>query len=421
MSETLLERSARFIDEGIDEGKASKNPTDGSFHEIADGIGLVCGFSHILSVHTDDGHVLFDTSMEEYSTIGVDALEGWRPGHFDTIVYTHGHFDHVSGTDAFVAANERQGTAAPRVIGHEKVTDRFDRYKLTDGYNTVINQRQFGWGGSFYRDWVRPDTTYTDRLELSVGGTDIVLNHDRGETDDHTWAWVPEHRAIFAGDLLRWLFPNAGNPQKVQRYAADWAGALRSMAALEPDLILGAHGLPIGGGTRIATVLDDTATALEGLQRDTLAMMNDGARLDEIIHAVRVPQSLLDKPYLTPIYDEPEFVVRNIWRLYGGWYDGNPANLKPAPELAVARELAALSGGAGRLAERAAELSDAGDHRLACHLAEWAALAAPDDAEVHGHRSHVYENRRTSELSLMARNIYRDAKNQSDSKTGDTP
>jgi len=24
-------------------------------------------------------------------------------------------------------------------------------------------------------------------------------------------------------------------------------------------------------------------------------------------------------------YDDPEFVVHNIWRLYGGWYDGNPA------------------------------------------------------------------------------------------------
>lgn len=290
------------------------------------------------------------------------------------------------------------------------------RYKLTDGYNTVINQRQFGWRGSFYREWVRPDTTYSDRLDLSIGGREIVLNHDRGETDDHTWAWVPEHRAIFAGDLLLWLFPNAGNPQKVQRYAADWADALRRMAALEPELILGAHGLPIGGAARIAMVLDDTAKALEGLLHDTLAMMNDGARLDEIIHTVRVPQSLLDKPYLSPIYDEPEFVVRNIWRLYGGWYDGNPANLKPAPDLAVAQEPAALAGGADRLAERGVELSDAGDHRLACHLAEWAALAAPDDSAVHANRSRVHENRRASEMSLMARNIYRDAKNQSDSK-----
>ena len=59
---------------------------------------------------------------------------------------------------------------------------------------------------------------------------------------------------------------------------------------------------------------------------------------------------LCHEPYLHPVYDEPEFIVRNIWRLYGGWYDGNPARLKPAPDARLAQELAALAGGAERLA-----------------------------------------------------------------------
>ena len=32
---------------------------------------------------------------------------------------------------------------------------------------------------------------------------------------------------------------------------------------------------------------------------------------------------LLERRTATAVYDEPEFIVRNIWRLYGGWYDGN--------------------------------------------------------------------------------------------------
>ena len=35
------------------------------------------------------------------------------------------------------------GWAPPRVVAHELVPERFDRYKLTAGYNAVINQRQF--------------------------------------------------------------------------------------------------------------------------------------------------------------------------------------------------------------------------------------------------------------------------------------
>jgi alkyl sulfatase BDS1-like metallo-beta-lactamase superfamily hydrolase len=291
-------------------------------------------------------------------------------------------------------------------VGHELVDDRFDRYDMTVGYNTAINRRQFGWDGEFRLDWVRPDTTYADALDLQVGGTDIELRHDRGETDDHTWGWVPEQRAVFTGDLIMWTFPNAGNPQKVQRYAADWAGALRAMTALEPELLLPAHGLPVIGGDRVATLLDDCAIALEGLVHDTLQLMNAGAPLDEIIHNVRVPQHLLDKPYLKPNYDEPEFVVRNIWRLYGGWYDGNPARLKPAADTAIATEVATIAGGPLALAQRALSVCDSGDERLACQLAEWAGLAAADDADVHQIRAEVYRRRREDEMSLMARGIY---------------
>ena len=77
-------------------------------------------------------------------------------------------------------------------------------------------------------------------------------------------------------------------------------------------------------------------------------MMNAGEVLDTIVHSVHVPDDVLAKPYLRPLYDEPEFVVRNIWRQFGGWWDGAPSRLKPAPDAALAIELAELAGGAER-------------------------------------------------------------------------
>ena len=67
--------------------------------------------------------------------------------------------------------------------------------------------------------------------------------------------------------------------------------------------------------------------------------------MDDILHSVKVSGEVLEKPWMAPVYDEPEFVVQNIWRLYGGWYDGNPARLKPASDRAVAVEVARLAGG----------------------------------------------------------------------------
>jgi alkyl sulfatase BDS1-like metallo-beta-lactamase superfamily hydrolase len=408
--------SARIIDEG-DLTEPVNRPT-GELSEIADGVAMVEAFSHVVAFRTAEGLVLFDTSLADFGPTVCRALRSWTPGDpVHTMVFTHGHIDHVGGAPKLLADAEEHGHRRPRVVAHDNVPARFARYDATNGYNLAINQRQFGarglaGGDRFFDDWVQPDTTYESSLELSAGDLAMELNHDLGETDDHTWTWIPSKKAICAGDFLIWAFPNAGNPQKVQRYPLEWARALRSMAALEPELFLPAHGLPIAGRARIAQVLADAATALEGLVEETLARMNAGVRLDQILAEVRVPQNLLDKPYLRPTYDEPEFVVRNIWRLYGGWWDGNPATLKPAGETALAVELASLAGGAVKLAERGRALASSdedADLRLACHLVEYAALAAPDDRQVSETRAEVYERRRSQELSLMSRGIFRSA------------
>src|SRR6202044_1101841 len=110
-----------------------------------------------------------------------------------------------------------------------------------------------------------PDRTYADRLSLQVGGRDFELHHARGETDDHTWTWVPEQKILCSGDLFIWASPNAGNPQKVQRYPREWAVALREMVALAPEVLLPGHGFPVIGADRVRQALTDTADLLESL------------------------------------------------------------------------------------------------------------------------------------------------------------
>ncbi len=382
----------------------------GVIEQVADDVAMVSSFANVAAFDSGDGLVLIDTGGPLAGERVRDLIRTWRTGPVTNAVYTHGHIDHVLGTAVFDAEADAAGVPRPRVVAHEAIGARFDRYCLTAGYNGAINRRQFSNPDlSWPTDYRRPDDTYTDRFDARVGDLTFEMHHARAETDDHTWVWVPERATLCTGDLFIWCVPNAGNPQKVQRYAREWAVALRTMAACGAEVLLPGHGLPIVGAGHVRAALVDTADLLDSLVDQTLTLMNRGAMLDEILHTVAVPEALRHQPYLQPVYDEPEFIVRNIWRLYGGWYEGDPSRLKPAPRADVAAELAALAGGAGVLAERAAELAAAGDHRLAGHLAELAGLAAPDDAGIHRVRAELLTTRAGTETSLMAKAIYRAA------------
>jgi len=116
------------------------------------------------------------------------------------------------------------------------------------------------------------------------------------------------------------------------------------------------------------------------------------------------------------VYDQPVFVIRNVWRLYGGWYDGNPAILQPVADADLAKDIVNLVGSPHVFAERAKQLSNEGEHRLACHLIELAVDAAPEDKALHEDRVAIYKLRQKSELSLMSKGIYRYAAFQSKNK-----
>jgi alkyl sulfatase BDS1-like metallo-beta-lactamase superfamily hydrolase len=387
----------------------------GGLAEVDTGVAFVPSFANVSAFATDEGLVLVDTGSSFVASTVHDAVHAWSPQRLHTAVYSHGHVDHVFGVGVWEEHARAEGWEAPVVVSHAALPARFDRYVATAGYNEIINQRQFNAPGFRWPTEYRyPDRTYHDHLELGVGGVGFELHHARGETDDHTWTWVPARRVLCCGDLFIWASPNAGNPQKVQRYPREWARALRTMVSLEPEVLLPGHGFPVIGAERVRQALTDTADLLDALVDQTVALMNEGARLDEIIHAVTAPSHLLERPYLRPVYDEPEFVVRNTWRLYGGWWDGNPASLKPAPEAALAGELASLAGGAGALADRAAALLAATPDggalevrlRTAGHLAELAALAAPDDAGVHRVRAAVFARMAAAATSTMAKGVF---------------
>ena len=302
----------------------------GATEEIAPGVFFLHAFANVTVVRAGDGLVLVDTASEAARARTFAAVRAIDPAPVRAAIYTHGHADHAFGLPPFRAEAEAKGWAPPRVVAHRGVAARFDRYRATAGYNRLVNARQFSRPPTWPTEYVYPETTYESALRFEADGIGLELEHARGETDDHTWLWWPEGRVLWTGDLFLWVAPNAGNPQKAQRYAAEWAAALRAMAERGAALLIPGHGMPIFGADRVRRALTETAEWLEALVGQTLALMNAGAPLEQVLREVRPPARLADRPYLQAVYDEPQYVVRNLWRLYGGWYDGAPAAGGPA-------------------------------------------------------------------------------------------
>lgn len=400
-----------------------KSPEEAKFFwaggpvEVAERTYFASALSGVTAFETDEGLVLIDSGHQKLAPMLAQMIRSKTSARVHTAIFTQGHVDHAFGIEAFM----REGEPEPRIVAHRAMPARFERYARTAGYNEAINARQFGGtvraaesgpDADGYKTFgppkTPPNSLYDDRVDIEVGGLTFEVHHCRGETDDHSWIFCPERSVLCPGDLIIWAVPNAGNPQKVQRYPWDWARGLRLMADKNASTLCPGHGGPVvDDAAKVRTILLETAEFLEDIVEQTLAALNAGAPPHvDIVHAVKLPVS--ESPWLQNVYDDAEFIIRNIIRYFGGWYSGRPSELQPPPRDALAVELATLAGGAARLLDRAESLCVT-DLRLACSLADTALEAATADADVQRRVAAIYRKRSESETSLMAKNLYASA------------
>jgi alkyl sulfatase BDS1-like metallo-beta-lactamase superfamily hydrolase len=382
--------------------------------EIAPGVHFLAGFGNTTIIVGSEAVAVVDPGLFANGPRVVAELRRLTELPVRYVIYTHGHYDHAFGTPALLEDAAARGHDTPDIVGHVNVAKRFERYARTAGHLVGTFDTQFAlWdrhGGDVVRTAVYcpPTIAYEDRLVLDgLGGQVLECRHGLGETDDHTWVWVPGPRVIVGGDFIVSSLPNAGTPFRVQRYVLEWAEALEEMAALEPAAIVSGHGgVFTEHGEEMLLV---TARALRYLDGEVVRRLNEGQWQEQILDEVALPDDLATSSYLQPLYGCTAFAVRDVMRRYMGWYDGNPSMLFPSTRADIAHEVVGLTGGTGPLVDRARVLAaseDTDDLQRALHLVDFVLFHGDGQLdEAHALKAELLDARAARERSFVAHNI----------------
>ncbi|MFX1567473.1 MAG: alkyl sulfatase dimerization domain-containing protein [Promethearchaeota archaeon] len=386
---------------------------NGKFHKIS-------AFSNMGVIETSEGLVLFDISSKLNGPKVFKALREITDKPIKYIIYSHGHFDHCFGYLPFIEEIKDKGWEIPQIIAHENLIVRFEKYRMLDKYLNWLHDQQFGsvLGKNKQYDSAKETLNPTillhgnENYTFKLGEYTFELYHNKGETDDQIWMFVPEEKVLFTGDFIISVFPNVGNPYKVQRYPKDWAQALEKMIEKEPEYLVPGQGPLIEGKAKIKEILSITAEVLNFVHDEVVKRLNQGKWFEQIYHEMlEIFPDKFNHEILAQVYGCYRFAIHAVYRLYHGWYDtGNPTDLFPAKNCEIANEFLKISD-AKNYYLRAKKLFEKEKLQFALHIIDVLINATENvDSEILLNafklKVEILEKKEESEQSFIASNIY---------------
>ncbi len=354
--------------------------------EINEFISMARGIGNVYLIRTPAGNVVYDTGVAWQAEAQRDLLLATSEAETTHVIVSHAHADHNGGLDAWRA--EIEGGA--ELVAHERYAYTNKIYGDTDEYlwrvrtGTLYPAHSAHQVESFRR-YVPTRTVDVDQdLRFEVGGIrfQLIAAENSAEGEDALLLYLPDFEIVFTGDFYGCLYPMVPNLYTVRgeklRDPIGYVNALDRLIALEPRLMLPAHFDPIEGKAYLHKSLEVMRDGVQYVYDATVAGMNAGKSVYELMETVRLPPEL----EISQGHGKVAWNVRAIWELLAGWfYYEDVADLYPVPVKAIYPDLVELIGGADRVVRRAREHHAAGRSLEALRLLDVAKAAAGESVE----------------------------------------
>lgn len=312
--------------------------------EPAPGIYMASGVGNTFVVRSGEGDVIFDTGLiiqaaEQYEVLH-QALGNIQP---TAVVLSHSHADHVGGARMWASPQTELVTSS----------EFLEEQRYLTQLNPYLHRRNrvlFPWlpeeprvlPGMNFRGLI-PDVEVKkgEPRRFTQGGRVFELWSLPGaEGSDNLLLWLPEEKILLSGDFFGPQFPQFPNiftmrGEKVRR-PIEYIESLNTVIGFAPELILPSHLGPIEGAERIMADLTRIRDAVQWVHDQTVAGMNAGKTLSEVMADVRLPSDLA----LSQRHGKVSWAVKSIWEYYATWFHfDRTSELYGTPQTAVLEDL----------------------------------------------------------------------------------
>ena len=301
--------------------------TDAPASDLGDGIWLHHGLTNSYLIQTDDGRVVVNTGMGFEGPLHRRAFDDVDPSPTRAVILTQGHYDHVGGIDVLRDPDSDVIAQANYDVWRQD-NARLEAFRSRNSafawISAIVAAMEYARSvGVGEVAMATPDATVTvdDRLELTIGGREMVLiATPGGETFDSLVVWLPETRTLLSGNLFGPLFGHVPNLVTIRgdryRDALIYIRSLDIVQELQPERLLTGHFEPVEGADRIAEEVAAMQEAMQSVHDQTVDGMNAGSDVYTLMREVRVPAHL----DVGEGYGKTAWNVRAIWENYAGWF-----------------------------------------------------------------------------------------------------
>ena len=413
--------------------QATLNMNFGLYEVVPDFIYQVRGFdlSNMTLVKGNSGWIIFDVMLTTETAAAALALANEHLGDLPVraVVYSHSHADHYAGilgvVDEAMVENGSVEIIAPAGFMQEAISESVYAGNAMGRraglqYGSVIPSSPFGQVDSAIgkglalgsRSLVAPTLLITEEFEEHIiDGVSIVFQNTPGtEAPAEMNAWFPQQKVFWAAENITATVHNIYTLRgALVRDALQWSKQINQALyryGLTAEVMVSSHNWPRWGNARIQQVMRAQRDAYANLNNQVLNLANQGITINEIHNEYKVPNSLQQQWSVRQYHGSEFHNSRAVLNRYLGYWDGNPATLAPLSPEDSAPLFVEMMGGAQVIIERATELANRGEYRLAMEILNKLIYAEPGNQTGKDLLATVFEQLGYQYESASMRNVF---------------